>query len=274
MKPRSRVPGFFVVRVLLAAGSLGLVTTAARAQENEIDIGVRSTIVDKPLGHSKSSMQDAKPHGKIYGIVLVKQVTTEQKLVKPVDESAIIGLLSTELNTHGYKLVPAGQIPEIVLTVYYGRGYLNNPFLRGAGHEMPAGVGSASLGTSGTGGGTAPADAPTYNITGVGEQLFRNKGNGYEAKLQKAQYEKLYIRVAAWAYPSDPKAKTKQLWNTTMIVDDPEHRDLNAVAEKMIKAGVAYFDHEMKDEEVDVYQPLPEGKVNVGTPEVVPPKAH
>ena len=57
-----------------------------------------------------------------------------------------------------------------------------------------------------------------------------------------------------------------------MVVDDPEHRDLNAIAEKMLAAGAPYFGRELKEEEVDVYKPLPEGRVNVGTPEVVEPK--
>lgn len=261
----------FDSRVVLAVACLGLSAALARAQEEKLDVGVRSKVADKPFGKSKSAMEDAKPHGKVYGIVLVKQVTTEQKLVKPANTSLIMELLSTELNAHGYKLVAPGQDPEIAITVYFGRGFLNNPFLRGAGREMTAATGSASLSVtnSNSGGGSVAADAPTYNIIGTGEQLFRNKGNGYEAKIQKAQYEKLYIRVSAWAYPTDPKAKTRQLWNTTMIVDDPEHRDLNVVAEKMIKAGAAYFDHDMQEEEVDIYTPLPNGEVNVGAPEVV-----
>ncbi|MEO6873337.1 MAG: hypothetical protein ABI222_00805, partial [Opitutaceae bacterium] len=93
---------------------------------------------------------------------------------------------------------------------------------------------------------------------------------GFEAKLQKAKYEKLYIRVSAWRYPTAAKAKVRQLWNTTMVVDDPDHRDLNTLAAKMFEAGAPFFDHEVK-EEADVYKPLPNGHVNLGTPEVVKP---
>ena len=89
--------------------------------------------------------------------------------------------------------------------------------------------------------------------------------------MQKAQYEKLCIRLTAWQYPTDPKAKPKQLWHTTMIVDDPDHRDLNTIAAEMLAAGAPYFDKEIKEEEVDVNKPLPEGRVNLGTPEVVDP---
>ena len=56
-----------------------------------------------------------------------------------------------------------------------------------------------------------------------------------------------------------------------MIVDDPDHRDLNAIAAEMLAAGAPYFDKEIKEEEVDIYKPLPEGRVNVGAPEVVEP---
>ena len=266
MRPLTCAPGVFVVRALLALAGLAFAGTAAHAQE-QLDVGIRSTVVDKPFGRVKSQLQTAKPHGKIYGIVLVKQVKSEGKLVKPVDESAILQLLSAELNTHGYTLVAPGKEPEIVLTVYYGRGFLSNPYQIEGGRTE---VNGAASSVTGSGGDTLPA--PTVAITGMPTQLFKEMSHGYEAKLQKAGYEKLYIRVAAWAYPSDPKAKARQLWNTTMVVDDPEHRDLNAVVDKMLKAGVAFFDRDITEPEVDVYEPLPEGHVKVGTPEVVPAK--
>ena len=115
--------------------------------------------------------------------------------------------------------------------------------------------------------------ATSQVITGAfSQQLVDEKSPGYEAKLQKASYEKLYLRVIAWEYPRQPKAKAKMLWKTTMVVDDPDHRDLNAIAQKMFEAGAPYFDREIRDPEVEVYQPLPDGRVNVGTPEVVPAK--
>ena len=266
MKPLNPNPILLLSRLLLTIAALAGAGPAARAQE-QLDVGVRSTVVDKPFGRVKSQLQAAKPHGKIYGIVLVKQVKSQDKLVKPVDESAILQLLSTELNTHGYTLVAPGQDPEIVLTVYYGRGFLSNPYqIEGGRTETNA------LSSSVTSSGGQTLGAPSIAITGIPTQLFKEKGNGYEAKLQKAGFEKLYIRVAAWAYPSKPKERARQLWNTTMVVDDPDHRDLNGVMEKMLKAGVAYFDHDITEPEVDVYEALPEGHVNVGAPEVVPAK--
>jgi hypothetical protein len=57
-----------------------------------------------------------------------------------------------------------------------------------------------------------------------------------------------------------------------MVVDDPDHRDLNKIAATMLEAGAPFFDRQIKDREADIYKPLPNGRVNVGTPTVVPPK--
>ena len=59
------------------------------------------------------------------------------------------------------------------------------------------------------------------------------------------------------------------LWKTIMVVDDPDHRDLNAIAEKMLEAGAPYFDKEIREPEATIFKPLPDAHVNVGTPEVV-----
>jgi hypothetical protein len=241
-----------------------LATVPTRAQVNQLDVGVRSTVVDKPT--SKSDLQKAKPHGKVYGIVSVQHVTGEGKLIKPVDEGMIMQVLSEELNANGFRLYKPGENPEILLTVYYGRGFVANPYAESGGRtETPAQGGSSAV-SGGANGSLAPA--PTLSVTGVPTSLMKGLEPGYEQKRQKARYEKLYIRVSAWQYPTDPKAHVKQLWNATMVVDDPEHRDLNAVAAKMLAAGAPYFDKEIA-EEVDVYKPLPEGHVKVGTPEVV-----
>lgn len=232
----------------------------AQAQVNELDVGVRSAIKDKPFG--KSNMKDAPVHGKIYAILAVQMIQSEEKLVKPVDATRLAGLAVQELDSHGYSRVLKGQKPEILITILYGRGWLHNPYLDGSGPETPSGASSV---------GGDDLGATSVTITGIPSQLFKEKGTGFEAKLQKAQFEKLCIRITAWQYPTDPKAKAKELWNTTMIVDDPDHRDLNAVAAEMLAAGGPYFDKQIEEEEVDVNRPLPEGRVNVGTPVVVDP---
>ena len=239
---------------MLCAGGLA---NGVRAQASELDVGVRSTLVDKPFG--KSGMQYAPKHGKVYAILSVDMIKSQDKLVKPVDATRLAGLAVQQLDAHGFSRVLRGKKPDILITLLYGRGWLKNPYLAGAGVETPGGEGSVT-----------GIDAPTVTITGIPSQLFKEKENGFEAKLQRAQYEKLCIRITAWKYPTDPKAKPVQLWHTTMIVDDPDHRDLNSVAAEMFAAGAPYFDKEIKEEEVDV-NTTREGHVNVGMPEVVNP---
>ena len=246
------------LRWWLVAGCAAVLTGAARAQLNDLDVGVRSAWKDKPFG--KSDAKPGKDHGRVYALLQVKMIASEDKLVKPVDANRLAGLVVHELDAHGFSRVLKGNKPEILITILYGRGWLRNPYLACAGPETPGGESSVG-----------GVDAPSVTITGIPSQLFKEKGTGFEGKLQKAQYEKLYIHLTAWKYPTEPKERAKQLWTTTMIVDDPDHRDLNAVAAEMLAAGAPYFDKEINEEEVDVNRPLPEGRVNLGTPEVVDP---
>jgi len=246
----------FGSRWLLAAGCLGCLAGAAGAQYNGLDISVRSEIADKPFG--KSDPKDRPVHGKVYAIFAVNLIQSQDKLVKPVDATRLAGLVVHELDQHGYVRMLKGQQPDVLISVLYGRGWLRNPYLAGSGPETQGGASSVP----GVG-------SPSVSITGIPTQLFKEMGTGFEAKLQKAQYEKLCIRITAWQYPTDAKAKPKQLWSTTMIVDDPDHRDLNTIAAAMLAAGSPYFDKEIKEEEVDITSPLPEGRVNVGPVEVV-----
>ena len=252
----------------LAIGGTGLLMNFVQAQENQLDVGVRPTVVDPSNLHTgKSKIPNSGGHGKIYSVLSVQEITADQKLVKPVDEDAILQLLSHELNANGFQPYARGQRPEIILTVSYGRGELHNPYIRDQGE-----VGGIPSAPAPGGNGQNDSGATSASINGAFPlQLYDEKNPGWEAKLQKAAAEKLYIRVTAWSYPTDSKAKARMLWKTIMVVDDPDHRDLNAVAAKMLEAGAPYFDREVLDPEVDVYTPLPDGQVKVGTPEVVPP---
>lgn len=244
------------MRWLLALAGVVLLARPVRAQYSDLDIGVRSEIVDKPFG--KLDPKDWPVHSKVYGILPPQQIASQDKLVKSVDPKWLAALVVHELDTIGFQQAVKGQKPDIVITVLFGRGWLRNPYMAGSGPETAGGASSVP-----------GIDSPSVTITGIPTQLFKEKGTGFEAKLQKAQYEKLCIRLTAWQYPTDPKAKPKQLWNTTMVLDDPDHRDLNAVATAMLAAGAPYFGKQIKDEEVDVTKPLPTGRVIVGTPEVV-----
>ena len=272
--PSARSPRFFG-RIFRAVAGVGLITVAAHAQDNPLEVDVRPTVVDKSAmwAHTTKARGEGG-HGKIYGIYSVQLVQSDQRLVKPVDDSAILQLLSEELNKNGFQLFAPGHKPEILLTVSYGRGEVQNPYFHeqgevgGFGAPPPPAMGSLG------GGAGAPSfsDATSVTLTGataIGRSVFDSKTPGYEAKLQKAGFEKLFIRVTAWAYPTDPKAKLKMLWKTVIVVDDPDHRDLNVVAQKMLEAAAPFFDKEIKDPEATVFKPLPDGHVNVGAPEVL-----
>jgi hypothetical protein len=259
---------------LAAVASLALLALSARAQDNQLEVNVRPKVVDKAAMRAGKTQPGTGGHSKIYGILSVQEIKGEQKLIKPVDENAILQLLSQEMNKNGFQLYAPGTKPDIVITASYGRGEVQNPYIKGSGEtggssDVNAATTSANLGGSGSN----DSGATSVSITGAfADQLMDEKSPGFEAKLQKAAGEKLFIRVTAWAYPTDPKAKSRMLWKTVIVVDDPDHRDLNAIAQKMLEAGAPYFDKEIREREADVYKPLPDGHVNVGAPEVVPPK--
>lgn len=257
-----------LIRLALITAFLGGGALIARAQETQLEVGVRASVVDKTHLWSKDKLKTPGEggHGKIYGILSVDLVKSDQRLTKPVDEKYVTTLLMNELDANGFKQFVPGQRPDILLTMSYGRGGLANPYIRDAGEVGGAGV---SIPVEVGGGGDA-SNAPTQTITGAfSQQLMDEKTPGYEAKLQKASYEKLYIRITAWSYPSKPKEKPAMLWKTVMVVDDPDHRDLNVVAQKMLEAGAPFFDKLPRDREVEVHKPLPDGRVILGTPEVV-----
>lgn len=262
-----------VLPAVLAAGCFGLIACPAQAQEMKLDIGVRPTVVDKTiLWSGKLKTPGAGGHGKIYGIVSVQEIKSEEKLLRPVDEGALVSHLLQALDANGFHEFVQGQKPEILLTVGYGRGHVHNPYIHDTS-ELPGGSPPPpSPGTAGHG--PQGADAPTVSITGAfALQLVDEKTPGWQAGLQKAEFEKLYIQITAWQYPAQSKAKPVMLWKSVIVVDDPDHVDLNDVAAKMLDAGAPYFDKEVREPEVNVYKPMPEGHVNVGTPKVVEPKS-
>ena len=251
LRPQVR-PVVRPMALILGLALFGFAASSIRAQVNQLEIDVRAKIADKPFG--KSNLKAAPEHGKVYAILAVQLIPNEEKMVRPVDAHVLLGLVRHELDTHGFRHVVKGQNPEILITIQYGRAWLNNPYF-----------GGEQVDYSGIKGG----GPPTREIT-VGSHVDeRQTVAGFESKAQKAEKEKLCIKLTAWQYSTDSKAKAKQLWSTTIVVDDPDHRDLNAIAEEMLKTGAPYFDKEIKEEEVAVYKPMPEGHVNVGTPEVV-----
>lgn len=266
--PFPRDPRAMSRLVLFVLGTVAFSPLVLSAQTEQLDVGVRSTVTDK--SHLWSKEQPKIPgdggHAKLYGIAKVEEIKSDQRLVKPVDENYVTNLLIMELERNGFQQIVVGQRPEIVIVMSYGRGQLENPY---AGGQGEVGGNGTQLQVNANGGGDA-GNAPMQTINGaMPMQLYDAKTPGHEAKLQKASFEKLYIRVTAFDYPKEKDKKMKMLWKSVMVVDDPDHRDLNLVAAKMLEAGAPLFDKQGREPEIDVYKPLPTGRVTFGPPEVV-----
>jgi hypothetical protein len=204
-----------------------------------VEIGVRSSVDERWEGvHKRGPIE----HGKLYLIASVKQAPSHRNLVQPVGEAGLLQQLRHELNSHGFREITANETPEVVLTVLYGRGFLRNPYLA----NIPGDISSDSL---------VPTPAESQLAAWVNPRLYdKRQFWSYERKLLAAQTEKLFIHITAWKYPGASKVAPAQLWKTSMVVDEPDQNDLNALYPKMLAAGVPFFDRPMKEEEIRINQ--------------------
>lgn len=219
-----------------------------------LNIQVRAE-VDRPF--TRWGREKPQVHGRIYDIVLVEETKSEVPLVRPIDQQVVLTHLHQELAKRGYRSIQPGESPEILLVVHCGRGYLRNPYLKGVLMDETT-------------------EPPMASIVGLQTHLINSRTAFHEKRLQEAQSEKLFIRVTAFANPDDmPESKAgkrhspKVLWKTTMITDDPGHRDLNQFVEKLLAAGSGFFDREIKDPEAFVTTDLPEGFIKYGDMKVL-----
>lgn len=242
--PLALVSRRLAVAVLLLAAASRLPAGEASPL---VGIDVRSSVDERWSG---VHMLGPIAHGKVYGIASISETPSQDKLARPVDVARLARQLRTELKTRGFVEITAGQKPDVVLTVLYGRGFLRNPYTDGMMlAETADGVQTATI--------TMP------------DQVFRQLEASFESKLQAAQAEKLFIRVTAWKFPEAPKEKPAQLWQTTMLVDDPANRDLNELSKEMLAAGADYFDRTMKREQVTVNPAERKGQVKLGPLEII-----
>ena len=228
----------------------------ARAQENTtaLDIGVRSGIdLDEhhKRKHDLAYAADISKHRNVYLLASVMPHPSIGALIKEVNALAIAKELNRQLEAHGFKPVEPDQKPQIVITVEYGRGWLPNPY-----SDDDAGKVHNNL-----------TNSDKFHPWPISE-IFPSLG--LEMKRQRADEEKLIIQVRAWRYTPDPKEEPQLLWMTTMNVDDPDHRDLNEIYQKLLAAGAPHFDQPIDhDHEVVVNDQVPEGRVKVGPLEVI-----
>jgi len=244
-------------RFLTAAPWLAVLATLAGAAFTPpmraaipTEYGVRTRVMESP----------GTSHGRRYAILSVQMFSSDPRRLPPVDEDSLMLHVRHALDTHGFQPAAKGQDPEILITVHYGRAWLRNPYLTETG-ATPVTDGISSL--------AGLERKPNQDVTGTSTRYIDSRTNGYEAKIQKAAAEKLYIRITGWKYPPDGKAKARMLWQTTVIVDDPDRWNLNGVAAPMLAAAAPYFDREIDERELEVHPPPPEGHVNVGAVEVV-----
>lgn len=240
-----------VLACLLLASLLGGSAFATPAPSDEgvpLLIDVRSSVDQRWQGLRKGG---AISHGKLYLLASVKDTTaSESPLVKPLDEVTMVRLLRAQLGARGFREFTAQELPEIVLTVTYGRGFLRNP------HVEPGTIDEISPGI------------PTATIISL-KQAFKQREPGFEMKAQRAQAEKLFLTVTAWKYPATKGEKPYLFWRTVMVTDNPDERDLNLALPAMLAAGGSWFDRETKEGEVTVNSTMPAGTVKLGPLEVI-----
>jgi hypothetical protein len=246
--------GTFSSRLLILAL---LFAPAVRAQKDDtdwMDLGVRAGVTWEEKArrdHDPVYAQEANQRHRLYFLAHISEEKNGMNLVKPVNAIAMARELNRQLEAQGFHHVVPGQIPDIVITVKYGRGYLPNPY-----------SGSRDVGGN--------------NMSNSGELAIwpvHDKYVGLEERRQRAGYEKLAIEVRAWKYPppKDPKQKEELVWVTTITADDPDHRDLDSIYPRMLAMGAPYFDHHLdREKAIDKFIPPPTGQVKVGTPVVVP----
>lgn len=233
-----------ILVALLATGRLRGADVKEAAVAS-VEIGVRSHVDERWQGVRKGGPIE---HGKVYLIASLKESPSNQKLVQPVDEAGLLAQFRQTLNAHGFREALAGDTPDVVLTLLYGRGHVRNPYLA----NIDGDIGSDGI---------APTLFESQRAAMIDPRLSgARQWNSYEQKLLAAQKEKLFIRVTAWKFPGDRKEKPAELWKTTMVVDEPDRHDLNRLYPQMLAAGARFFDRPMKEKEVTVGR---EGRVNL-----------
>ena len=230
----------------------------------ELAIDVRSGIDQAEKSkrdHDPEYARNASHRLRLFLLARVSEEKSTDKLIKPVDAFSIAREVRRQLKAQGFREVGPNQRPEIIITVKYGRGQLmSNPYID---------LDNLSVGDPrkwGQRSNLSDGDRP-------GTQMHARE-IGREERIQAASAEKLIIQVRAWAYPPpvNPREKEHLLWMTNINIGDPDHIDLNVVAAKMLEAGAPYFDKPIaREHDVIINTTLPEGRVNVGTPQVVPP---
>ena len=206
------------------------------------------------------SKKPAVVHSKVYSLAWMRnaKIVSQLDLISPVDVNALLREVHDVLASRGFHQPEPGKVPDVLLTILFGRSTLRNPYDDGAMPVADAGLGNGTLGATGPSGGgrgetTSSASAgSTEQVVGGMDLAMAIRTPGYMEKKMAAEGEKVFISVTAWEFPGfASKGKPKMLWRTTMVVDDPG-MDLNEIGGKMLALGAPYFDREISEKETTV----------------------
>jgi hypothetical protein len=234
-----------VTTALRPIALLGLLTATVTAATDGSDwyrITVNSAV--EPADSQFSRGVPWREHGRKYTIISLNAVprfwsietgAKPPSITKREMEARLGTQLRRALAAQGFYEAEVGTVPDIVLTVSYGRSRMINPYRKK-------------------------------------EQIYYQTlaTPGGWAKIRQADTAKLFIAVFAWRCPKTAQDKPKQVWRTIIKTDDPD-MDLSLQSERMLMAGAAFFDHPTEALETTFSSDLPEGHVKVGLPTVVEP---
>ncbi len=250
-----------LLRTLALGLTCGLLLTSRALAADDGDsfkVNIRTEVEREWTLFSK---KPAVVHSKVYSLAWVRnaKIVSQLDLISPVDVNALLHEVHDVLASRGFHQPEPGKVPDILLTILFGRSTLKNPYDDGAMPVADAGLGNGTLGPTGpSGGGNLPGTTSsasagsTEQVVGGMDLAMAIRTPGYMEKKVAAEGEKVFISVTAWEFPGfAAKGKPKMLWRTTMVVDDPA-MDLNEIGGKMLALGAPYFDREISEKEITV----------------------
>jgi hypothetical protein len=245
-----------LIRPLALGLTCGVVLSsrAVATSDDDFKVNIR-TEVDREW--TLFSKKPAVVHSKVYSLAWIRPA--KNNLTVPVDETALLQQLHDILAARGFSEPASGKVPDILLTVLYGRSTLKNPYEDPGIQVADAGLGGGGLQTSGNFGPSANQQSYANGPSGSGGEVIggmdlftADKDPASNEKRMRANEEKAFVSVTAWEFPGFmPKSKPKMLWRTTITADDPS-LNLNLVGGKMFALGAPYFDREIKTKEITV----------------------
>lgn len=177
-----------------------------------------------------------------------------------------------------YLPAPENRVPQLLLVFHWGaHNHLDSGF-PDLGHKNV--ISRAAL----AGGkkfaedfARALEDEDTYREAGSYQafgdslsplRLFKEKNARYTELVEQAMADCYYVAVSAYDYARLTRGEKVLLWRTKMTVD-ARGISMSETMPTLIATGGIYFGHEMEQAVTPVRRVLRQGRVQVGTPQVV-----